>query len=141
MPNTAAILEKYPGYRATGYSFSAGGVGLYNDQYEDALTLVGWTYSSVNQEKYDVSIALLKDVLDAESATAFIGWLEEQNELELADGEAYDNYGKNSPERESTKAALKEHLAPLKADFVTFGNVKVKWQTEGSVINLIIKNK
>ena len=140
MPNTKAVVEKYNlGVGADLVSLSVNRVGLRNNMGADTMVLEGFTYSANDQDRYDTAIALLKDILDAESANAFIKWIEELDKLQGELKQAIIN--DDSTKEASLEAALNAHRAPLKENYVSFGNIEVKWQTEGNVISLYMRNK
>ena len=117
------------------------GVVLRNNMGADTMVLEGFTYSANDEEMYNVCIALLKDILDTESANALIKWVEELDRLNTKGLELAYNSKSDSAEYEATKNALKAHLAPLKEGYVDFGNVQASWKTEGNVKSIIIRNK
>lgn len=144
MPNTKAVVDKYDlPYKAEGSALTVNRVALENNIIEDGLVLGGFVYSAQSPKRYEVSIALLKDVLDAESATALINWIEELDRLQGEYRNAVGTYGRDSIECNSAKTAFYSHGNMLfeATDYVVFGNVKVRWGTDGNVISLYIKNK
>ena len=143
MPNTAAVGEKYGNKaRGYGYAIAMNFVNIDSSIITNGLVLNGFSYTSNHQDRYDTAIAMLKDVLDAESANALIKWIEEQDKLhqelyrlvieeDLYDGDAkYDNVANK----------FDNHLAMLN-DYTDMGNVKVKFASEGNNDMFFIKNK
>jgi len=144
MPNTKAVVEKYgAGYTANLVALGVHGVVLRNNMGADTMVLEGFTYSANDEEMYNVCIALLKDILDTESANAFIKWIEELDKLNTADTEARKTYGRDSNERAATRAALAAHLSKLNDATapVEFGNITVEKTVDGNVISYIMRNK
>ena len=143
MPNTAAVGEKY-GNDAKGYGYAVAMdfVNVDTSIITDGLVLNGFKYSSQHQDRYDTAIAMLKDVLDAESANAFISWLEELDRLEQGTDVLF-THGRDSKEYKDAVAALTAHGNKLweASSPVTFGNVNIEWRTEGNNIMFLIKNK
>ena len=144
MPNTKAVVDKYNlGYKADYVGLSVNGVGLHNNYGADTMVLNGFSYSSNDQDKYETCIALLKDILDAESANAFIKWIEELDRLNTADMDAFYKYGRDSEEYKKTGEALFAHGNKLweASSPVEFGNVKVSYMEDGNVMSFVITNK
>ena len=140
MPNIQDVVEKFDlGYGANLVSLSVNGVGLRNNMGPGTMTLEGFSYSSNDNDRYAVCLAFLKDILDAESANALIKWIEELDRLQGELKQAIING--DSAKEASLEAALNAHRAPLKENYVSFGNIEVKWQTSGNVISLYMRNK
>lgn len=144
MPNTAKLVEQYDlGYKGEITALAVNGVNLRTNYGPDTLVLEGFSYSSNDQDRYETAIALLKDVLDAESATALINWIEELNGLNNGMRDARIAHGRDSAEFAAADAAMDAHGNELwEAKFpVKFGNVYVEWYESGQVIGFAISNK
>ena len=142
MPNTAAVAEKY-GAKVNGYGYAVAMkfVNIDNSIIENGLVLNGFGYSSVEPDRYDTAIAMLKDVLDAESANALIGWIEKLDDLHNKVGEAFYAYGRESTEYITASKNLEEFYTPIMNEYSTFGNVKVQLATSGNNVMFYILNK
>ena len=139
MPNTAAVIEELSlAYKAEGNALAVEHVAICNNIITDGLVLKGFSYSSVSRLNYAAAIALLKDVLDAESATALVNWIEELDRLH----QVYYNAKVGSEEEAAAKTALYAHGNKLweATSPVKFGNVLVSWYEDGNVIGFIISN-
>ena len=142
MPNTAAVGEKY-GNDAKGYGYAVAMnfVNVDTSIITDGLVLNGFKYSSQHQDRYDTAIAMLKDVLDAESANALISWIEELDNIHK---ELYkvsvEGFYKGDTEYDNVFNKFKTHRDSL-ADWTTMGNVQVKFASEGNNDMFFIKNK
>ena len=140
MPNTSEVVEKH---NLTGIAknetISYGGVSLYNNRINNGLVLEGFDYSYNNKNAYVASIAMLKDVLDSESANAFVSWLEELDVLHRnAIDSAWDDV-----KYQAAKEKMYAHGNKLwKATSpVEFGNVKIERINHGNVTSFNIYNK
>ena len=139
MKNTAAVIEELGlAYKAEGNALAVEHVAICNNIITDGLVLKGFSYSSVSRLNYAAAIAMLKDVLDAESATALINWIEELDRLH----QVYYNAKVGSEEEAAAKTALYAHGNKLweATSPVKFGNVLVSWYEDGNVIGFIISN-
>ncbi len=144
MPNTQAVVDKYDlGYGADLVSLAVNFVGLRNNMGADTMVLEGFSYSSVDQDRYETCIALLKDILDTESANAFIKWIEELDKLNSKNGETRRAYGRDSAEYKASREALLAHGNKLweASSPVEFGNVLVSYKEDGNVMSFVITNK
>lgn len=144
MPNTKALVdERGLGYLAKYTVLSVRSVNLRNNYGANTMVLEGFEYSYIDQDKYDVCIALLKDILDSESANAFIKWIEELDKLNTADMDAFYKYGRDSEEYKKTGEALFAHGNELweASSPVEFGNVKVSYMEDGNIMSFVITNK
>ena len=146
MPNTAAVAEKY-GVEAGGYGYAVAMnfVNVDNSIITDGLVLNGFGYSANEPDRYETSIAMLKDVLDAESASAFISELEKIDKANTATMNALITYGRDSKEFKSAveinDPIIDSFYNALENDYVTFGNVKIKCNVSGNNIQFCILNK
>lgn len=143
MPNTAAVGEKY-GNNAKGYGYAVAMdfVNVDTSIITDGLVLNGFKYSSQHQDRYDTAIAMLKDVLDAESANALISWIEELDSLNkelrrlIIEEDLY--YG--DTKYDSVVNEFETHAGTLN-DYTTMGNIQVKFARDGNNNMFYIKNK
>ena len=142
MPNTAAVGEKYGNKaRGYGYAIAMNFVNIDSSIITNGLVLNGFSYTSNHQDRYDTAIAMLKDVLDAESANALINWIEELDRLHsetfrlVIEEDLY--YGDAKFDESNQK--VKNHIAML-ADWTTMGNVQVRFASEGNNDMFLIKN-
>ena len=142
MPNTKAVVEKNDSpYAVSGAAITVETTALCNNIIENGLVLKGFQYSSNSHWDYEAAIAMLKDVLDAESATALINWIEELDRLHqkgyalvgkgLYEGDAeYDNWDKEFNAYRNTLS-----------DYTTMGNIQVMFAMDGNVDSFYILNK
>ena len=145
MPNTAKAFEEYGGGKVCGVQGNrliCGGIGV--SKVGDGLIIDGFKYSNAYPAGQKILIAMLKDVLDAESAAALVGWFEELNALE----EEYQSaLLTQEAELEAARTAFFNYRdAFMGADApVTFGNVAVQCiESEGTSaisISFAIHNK
>ena len=143
MPNTAAVGEKY-GNNAKGYGYAVAMdfVNVDTSIITDGLVLNGFGYSSNEPDRYETAIAMLKDVLDAESASALIKWIEKLDSLNkelrrlIIEEDLY--YG--DAKYDSVVNEFETHAGTLN-DYTTMGNIQVRFAREGNNIMFLIKNK
>ena len=141
MPNTAAVGEKY-GNQARGYGYAIvmNFVNLDHTTIDNGLTLNGFSFTCTNPDRYEVAIALLKDVLDKESATALISWLEGLDRLNR-EGMNLVVFGRgDTPEEADLDARHAAYVAPLE-EFVPMGNILVKLASQGNNLMICMRNR
>lgn len=144
MPNTAEAFERYGAGKtcvAEGDTFTCCGVSISKNN--DGLVIDSFQYSTFYPVGYEVFIAMLKDVLDAESAAALVSWFEELDALEKEYQNAIRFPAIGSEEHEAAKTAFFDHRdALMEAEApVVFGNVTVECEKiSDTLFSLCIRN-
>ena len=125
MPNTAAIARKY-GYTPKTTTGAFVHVGFSNMwTMSNGCMITGFAWESNAADVWEIQTAMIKDMLDAESANAFLSWLNHANELQ----KAYFDAEVGSQEEANALAQLEKEIAPIiDSDSTRFGNVDVTFE-------------
>ena len=125
MSNTAAVAEKY-GYTPKTTTGGQVHVGFSNmSTMSNGCMITGFAWESNAADVWEIQTAMIKDMLDAESANAFLSWLNHANELQ----KAYFDAEVGSQEEANALAQLEKEIAPIiDSDSTRFGNVDVTFE-------------